>query len=393
VRIHRLAFVLFAWSTGLTVTAAAEAQTSSPSRPPAGASSADGTLTVAGEHFTVRRVIDHQQNDLVAEVFQAPQSWTDRSDVRWNPQFASSPVNVVVSVENPANQEGLFIYPAMDFIAIPGVSRQGQARTGQTWASPMPPAQALSVYVQQARGSLPQFHVVGSRDAPGLPELREMDASQHPYGVTMRVAYELQGKPMEEDFYAAYHLANVCSNVPGSGRACETDWGLYAPHSFRAPAGTLDRRVAVFAAIQSSFRQNPAWAQRAGGVRAQLMAQVTHSIDARADQLREAKARTAQIVANSNASLAASDRRTMAIRSGGSGSEGGSAGRSSADKADDNIRGVTTLDDPNGGTTQRSNSQQYHWTDGNGNYRDSNDPSYNPNNTENGSWHIMNESR
>ena len=344
------------------------------------------------QHFTVRRVIDHQQNDLVAEVFQAPQSWTDRSDVRWNPQFASNPVNVVLAVENPANQEGLFVYPAADFIAIPGVSRQGQARTGQTWANPMPPAQALWAYVQQARGSLPQFRVVSSRDASDLPVLRQMDASQHPHGVAMRVAYELQGKPMEEDFYAAYHLANVCSNVPGSGRACETDWGLYAPHSFRAPAGTLDRSLAVFTAIQSSFRQNPAWAQRAGAVRAQLMAQVSRSIDARSNQLREAKARSAQILANSNAALAASDRRTMAIRGGGSGSGGGSAGRSSADKADDNIRGVTTLDDPNGGTTQRSSNQQYHWTDGNGNYKDSNDPSYNPNNTENGSWHLMNES-
>src|SRR5579862_3819096 len=82
VRIHRLAFVLFAWFTGLTATDAAEAQTTFPSPASAAASSADGTLTVAGEHFTVRRVIDHQQNELVAEVFQAPQSWTDRSDVR-----------------------------------------------------------------------------------------------------------------------------------------------------------------------------------------------------------------------------------------------------------------------------------------------------------------------
>ena len=55
------------------------------------------------------------------------------------------------------------------------------------------------------------------------------------------------------------------------------------------------------------------------------------------------------------------------------------ASRSSTEKFDDYIRGVETVDDPYYGTSQHSYNEQYHWTDGYGSYRNSNDPTYNPN--------------
>ncbi len=60
---------------------------------------------------------------------------------------------------------------------------------------------------------------------------------------------------------------------------------------------------------------------------------------------------------------------------------------------DDYFRGVTTLDDPNTGTTQRDANAQYHRTDGDGSYRDSNDGTYDPNKSESGNWTLMRESR
>ncbi len=69
---------------------------------------------------------------------------------------------------------------------------------------------------------------------------------------------------------------------------------------------------------------------------------------------------------------------------------GGSAeGRFSADKFDDYVRGVDTVDDPYYGTSQQSSNEQYHWTDGYGGYRNTNDASYDPNQKENGSWTLM----
>jgi hypothetical protein len=384
-RLHPFAPAAFAVLAGL-VPAAASAQTSSASASATGSASSH-------EHFTPRQVVDHQQGDLVAEVFQAPQSWTDRSEVRWNYRDPSNPASIVVAVENPGTQEGLYTYPAQEFVAVQGVSRQGPTGTGSMWGNPVPPPQALSAFAQQVRGSLPGFRIVGSHPVSDLPALRQMDASQHAAGVAVRVTYELQGKAMEEDFTAAYHQANVCSNTAG-GRACQTNWGLYAPDSRRAPAGALDKEVPVFTAIQSSFRQNPAWAQKAVAIRSQIGAQEMQAINARFRRTQAAGQRAGQIAANADARREAQGRQMSAhIAAGGNSAADDNGGRNSNDKMDDYFRGVTTLQDPNGGTTQRSSSQTYHWTDGNGSYRDSNDPSYNPNNSENGTWHLMTEAQ
>ena len=59
------------------------------------------------------------------------------------------------------------------------------------------------------------------------------------------------------------------------------------------------------------------------------------------------------------------------------------------EKFDDYIRGVETVDDPYYGTSQQSADYQYHWTDGYGGYRNTNDPSYRPGQTEGGDWTLM----
>jgi hypothetical protein len=65
--------------------------------------------------------------------------------------------------------------------------------------------------------------------------------------------------------------------------------------------------------------------------------------------------------------------------------------RSAADHWDDMIRGVDTVNDPsNGGTMQLSNLGQYHFTDGFGNYRTTDNPNYTPEKAgEVGTWTQM----
>ena len=95
-----------------------------------------------------------------------------------------------------------------------------------------------------------------------------------------------------------------------------------------------------------------------------------------------------QISANNDAMLANIDRQLAQSRTATVG-----AGRSPEDKFSDYMRGVDTLDDPYYGSTQLSNTQQFHWTDGFGSYRNSNDVSYNPNQSEVGNWTPMRTSR
>ena len=94
-------------------------------------------------------------------------------------------------------------------------------------------------------------------------------ASANQQGIGVKVAYEFQGKPLEEEFYAVYDSVNIPYDGP-QGRTWQINWGLVALHSFRAPAGTLERRLPVFAAIAKSFRPNPAHRNNGNRIRCHL---------------------------------------------------------------------------------------------------------------------------
>ena len=108
------------------------------------------------------------------------------------------------------------------------------------------------------------------------------------------------------------------------------------------------------------------------------------------DQIAAAAQLSRQISANNDAMLSAIDSRLQASRAAGSSA---AQGRSANDKFSDYIRGVETVDDPYYGTSQHSYNERYHWTDGYGTYRHSNDATYNPNQTETGAWQLMEPTR
>ena len=188
---------------------------------------------------------------------------------------------------------------------------------------------------------------------------------------------------MEEEFYAVSYLVRIPYDGP-QGRTWQINWGLNAVHSFRGPAGTLDRRRPVFAAIAKSFRPNPAWQARLAGINQYLAAEFNRQLQAGYDQIAAAGRMSRQISANNDAMIASIDRQLAAGRS--SGRSGGSSGTAAFD---DYIRGVDTTNDPYYGTSQHSNTSQFHWTDGYGNYRNTNDASADPNRTEVGNWTLL----
>lgn len=114
------------------------------------------------------------------------------------------------------------------------------------------------------------------------------------------------------------------------------------------------------------------------------------------DQLRAAEALERQVMENQaefsrgiEARMAA-DRQSGASRSPeGSFPGGAGEGRSASDKWDDLYRGVDTTNDPELGTSQHSFTGQYHWTDGFGNYQNTNDPNYRPSKDAPGNWQLM----
>jgi hypothetical protein len=343
---------------------------------------------IDGAHFTVRKIIDTQQGGIPVCSFIAPQKWPDKNQVVWNYGNTSSPVTIAVQVENPANEEAFFAYPAVQYFCLrpdsgffqPGQNYRGLIFTHQQ----LPPVQVLLAVIQRLRYGQNDLRVVGSKDLPGLPRALRLPPSKNQRGIGIKITYLLNGKPMEEEFYAVYYSVNVPYDGP-QGRTWQINWGLNVLHSFRAPAGTLERRRPVFAAIAKSFRINPAWKQRLAAINNYLQVQFNRQIQAGYDSIAAAANLSRQLSANNDAMIKSIDSQLRASNMTSRGTDS----RSAADKFDDYIRGVETTDDPYYGTSQHSYNEQYHWTDGYGNYRNSNDAGYNPNQHENGDWRLM----
>jgi hypothetical protein len=328
----------------------------------------------------------------VLGVVAVPEKWQYNADVVWNYANVSNPVTLSSRAENPANVEAVFGYPNASFFYLrPATSYYAPGRnySGIIFAGPQPPLPVLVSLIREARAGAPKLQFVGSKDLPGLPAALQMPRSPNQRGLGVKVTYEVNGKPVEEEFYGVFDSIEIPYDGP-QGRTYQINWGFTGLHSFRAPLGTLDQRRPVFAAIAKSFRPNPAWQQRQAAINKFLSDQFNRQLQAGYDAIAAAGRLSQQISANNDAMISSIDRQLQASRSAGSSGSGGSSeAREPAEKFDDYIRGVDTVDDPYYGTSQHSFNEEYHWTDGYGGYRNTNDPSYDPNQKENGSWTLM----
>jgi hypothetical protein len=218
------------------------------------------------------------------------------------------------------------------------------------------------------------------------------------HGVAIKISYDLNGQPVEEAFFGVYYLAQGANAGVNAGMIKQTNWGFVALQSFRAPAGKLDSRMAMFCAIAKSMYINPQWTRLSKAITEKMQADFQQKLKQGYDQLRAAQAIVQQTMQQQAAFQANFDKQEEAFRNSGGVDtsylrDGGA--RSASDHWSDLIRGVDTLNDPStGGTTQLSNLGQYHFTDGFGSYRTYDDPNATPENQgENGSWQLMTSAR
>jgi hypothetical protein len=92
---------------------------------------APARLTVGGERFTLRRILDHRLNDAVAFTFGAPEKWRDSSQVFWEFGNINMPVTWVVTAENPSNEEAFFMFEPSSPARLAGPPPGGALRDRQ----------------------------------------------------------------------------------------------------------------------------------------------------------------------------------------------------------------------------------------------------------------------
>lgn len=364
------------------------------------------------EAFAERIVADTDHGGMRAATIHVPEKWRFESKIEWHYNWVEYPLSYSAHAENPDNAEAWFQYPLlrMDYVEVAPQLRQytrghpdkpgERMPTGAISLAPQPPMQAMAMFIKQVRGNVTNLKWIGQQDLPDLAKALNLDPWPGQHGVAIKIGYDLNGQPVEEAFFGVYYISkggNDAKSVGqvsvGAGMIQQTNWGFQDLQSFRAPAGTLDQRMPVFCVIAKSMYVNPEWSRLAKAINDKMTADFNQKLQQGYDQIRASQAIMEETMRQQAAFQANFDKMDAALRSSGPDDsylrDGGQ--RSAADHWDDVIRGVDTLNDPStGGTTQLSNLGQYHFTDGFGNYRTSDDPNYTPEKAgEVGTWQLM----
>ena len=393
--------------------AAATASTSNTAPPSA------KSTNIAGEEFVQRIIPDTAHDNVPAATVHLPKKWGLTSKVEWHYDWVENPLVFSAQAVNPDNSEAFFLYPLLRLEAVDiapqyrQYMRGKQSQPGQrmsTGAISMPlqpPVPALAAFIKQTRPEAANLKFIGQQDLPGLAQALRLSPWPNDHGVAIKVSYDLNGQSVEEAFFGVYYYSQGGNEAKSVGQLHmaanaikQTNWGFRALQSFRAPAGTLDKRMPFFCLIAKSLTIDPQWQQLANKIHDQMVAAFNQKLQQGYDQIRASQAAVQQMQEQEREFDKSIDKFDQSLRTSSfddswlrdaSGGGSGGATRSSFDHADDVIRGVDTLNDPStGGTKQLSNLGQYHFTDGFGNYRTSDDPNYTPEKAgEVGSWQLM----
>jgi hypothetical protein len=375
---------------------------------------------VAGETFVRRPMVDPAHGNMTVATLHVPQKWTFDSKVEWHYDWIENPLVVAVHAANPSNSEAFYQYPLLrlESISVAPQYRQyvkgPQAAPGQrmaTGAISMPlqqPIPAMTLFIKQAR---PNVHIkwVGTQDLPGLAKALNLDPWPNDHGIAVKISYEVNGQDVDEAFFGVYYYTTVGNGAVSVGQVKgaanvvqQTNWGFRGLMSFRAPAGTLERRMPVFALMAKSLAMNPQWVTLDKSINDQILASFNQKLQQGYDQLRAAQAVMSQVQAQEKEFNKGIDKfdqnlRTSTfddswLRTTGGGSSGSGGQLSSTDRTSNLLRGEDTVQDPasSTGTTQLSNAGDYHYTNGLGDYRTYSDPNMTPEKAgESGSWTPM----
>jgi hypothetical protein len=384
---------------------------------PASVPKADPEPVILGERWVKRTLVDSQQGGMNAVTVHLPESWHFEGKIEWHYGWIEVPVNPSWHAENPANSEAYFQYESLRLINVDVAPQYRQyvkspkpgerGPTGQISMAPVPPLQAMALFIKKTRGDVSNLKWIGQQDLPSLATALHLDPSPNQHGVAIKIGYDLNGQPVEEAFFGVYYLNKAGTQAVQAGhqsmaanQLVQTNWGFQALQSFRAPAGTLDGRMPVYCLIAKSVQYDPQWTLRYRAINATLLQMFNQKLQQGWDQIRAADAMSDETMKRNTQFLDSIGRQEVAMRSSGGSSGGSGAGgdgflrEEGHDRFSDLMRSVDTMNDPSsGGTKEVSNLGGYnHFTDGFGNYRTYDNPNDTPeNHNENGTWTRMTE--
>jgi hypothetical protein len=353
------------------------------SAPTAGGAAPRRPAAAARVQFRVQPIVDEQQGGLVVATITVPQSWTVQSRVVWKYEDASHPVRAAARAEAPDGSAWVEYFPNEVFYWLEPVRSPvpvGGRSLGMIHAPNIRLPDAMRHFViAPYRGRMERLEVVGTRPVRGLPEAFHLPPSPGE-AMAVRLRYVVAGHTVDEDVYGMLGSGNRIPYTGPQGTWYESHRPLVLTHAVGAIDGKLDGLYPLLGFIATSVTIDPAWEAHRQQVMQQLSVEFNRMIARGYAQIQAAAQLSRTISANSDAMLASIEAQRKAQAQRDAARRAASAeSRSPSDEFSLYIRGTERMKDPYRGESEQSYQQRYHWTDGSGNYRSSNDPSFNPN--------------
>jgi hypothetical protein len=354
--------------------------------------------------FHPYEVIDEKQGGMTVSRLAVPGDWKNSSSVIWNYNDFYLPVHVYARTEAPDGGSWIEFFPAEFFLWLDAAHDRapvGRGGIGGIHHPNITLQEAMVRYViAPNRANAKNLRIVGSRPVNDLPkEFSHLFTQGMPQGegICMRVSYELNGSPVDEEFYGFMTALETIPAPSPNPRLSMIEYHrrLILAHSMGAKAGKLESVRPLLGFVATSIDPNPAWQQRLAAVyKAQhevyqrVQAANYAEIQAAGQRSRALTAQSDQFLRQVDANLAAQNNTRNAASSGFSSSANDDFYKR-ADDFDQNIRGTEHMQDQNGVVTDQYTDYNYHWTDGFGRFVHTDDPNFDPNRYLTGSYQQM----
>jgi hypothetical protein len=344
--------------------------------------------------------IDQHLGGMAVQRIMIPEDWKADSRVVWNINHVYMPVQGHIRAEAPDGGSWVDIYGTEMFGWADRAHDHGRKGVRE-WTGAihhpnvsLPEAMVRYVIVPNRRNAT-NLRILGYRPVNNLPSAYRnlTDKPKEGKGICLRVQYELDGSPVDEEFYGFMPPMEVVPYPPNG--STEYHSYLWLVHSLGAKAGKLESVRPLLGFIATSTELNPAWEQRYNQIhQAGLDREIRNIAQERANIEQagrwgdEIHARNEAFLKGVDAHLAQSRAQESARRSSDSAASNEESNRGSDDFTQ-YLRGTEHMQDQNGVVSDQYTDYNYHWTDGSGNFVHTNDQSLDPNRYLNGNYQQM----
>src|ERR1035438_832880 len=274
------------------------------------ATAASARMSEGKLKFRPYDVIDTRQNGMVISRLAVPQGWKASGRAVWNYNDFYMPVHTYARVESPDGGTWIEFFPAEFFLWLDPAHDRAPIGSGGIGGIHQPNInlpQALAQYViAKNRSHARNLKILGYRPVRDLPKaFPKVFAKGSPQGegLCMRVRYDLEGAPVDEEFYGFM----TRETIP-SGRITEYHRVLLMVHSMGAKSGKLESSRKLLGFIATSLEPNPAWQARFAEVKKMQGEYYQRAMARNYAGIKAAGERSRALTAQSNQFLAQIDR-------------------------------------------------------------------------------------